>query len=187
MVSKIIYRMRDPSMLEETEKEVRAILADRIGVGREDDEAVGIYSAIQMLRRIPIQEMKGVMAILAMTTLLIGAIGILNMMLDSVYERRREIGIRLAVGARRREIVMQFFLETFAVTSIGGLLGVALGVLGCLVLGGLDYPDLVPIPILKPGVVVAALVVMSVVGIAAGIIPAWRASRIDPALTLRME
>ena len=187
VVSKIIYRMRDPSMLEDTEKEVRAILADRIGVGREDDEAIGIHSAVKMLRRLPIQQTKGAMAILAITTLLIGAIGILNMMLDSVYERRREIGIRLAVGARRRDIVVQFFLETFAVTSIGGLFGVAMGVAGCVFLASLDYPDLVPIPVLEGGVVVSALLVMSVAGIAAGIIPAWRASRIDPALTLRME
>lgn len=187
VVEKILYRMRDPSMLEDTEKEVRAILADQIGVGREDDEAVGIHSAIKMLRRIPIQETKGAMAIMAITTLLIGAIGILNMMLDSVYERRREIGIRLAVGARRRDIVFQFFLETFTVTGIGGLVGVGMGVAGCAFLASLDYPDLVPVPVLEANVVITALVVMSLAGVAAGIIPAWRASRVDPALTLRME
>jgi putative ABC transport system permease protein len=187
VVSKVLYRMRGPELLEETEREVRSILAERLGVGAEDQEAVAIHSAIKMLRRLPLSETRGLMFILAVTTMVIGGIGILNMMLDSVYERRREIGIRLAVGARRRDVVAQFFLETFTVTSLGGALGVALGVGGCLALAGLDAPDLVPLPILNPGIVVTALAVMSGVGIAAGVIPAWRAARIDPALTLRME
>lgn len=187
VVSKILYRMRDPDLLEETEAEVRAILADRIGVGRDDREAVGIHSAIRMLRRLPIKETRGVMFILAATTLLIGGIGILNMMLDSVHERRSEIGIRLALGGRRRDILWQFFLETFVVTSLGGLTGVLLGVAGCLGLAALDVPELVPLPVLEPGIVVLAVLVMVFAGVGAGLVPAWRAARIDPALTLRME
>jgi putative ABC transport system permease protein len=187
VVTKILYRIPDPDLLEETEAEVRAILADRIGVGRTDDEAVAIHSAIRMLRRLPIKQTQGVMFILAATTLLIGGIGILNMMLDSVYERRAEIGVRIAVGGRRRDILWQFFLETFAITSFGGLVGVLLGVGGCLGLAALDFPELVPIPVLQPGIVVLAVLVMSLAGIGAGLIPAWRAARIDPALTLRME
>jgi putative ABC transport system permease protein len=168
VVSKILYRMPDPDLLEDTEAEVRAILA-------------------RMLRRLPTKQVRGVMFILAVTTLLIGGIGILNMMLDSVHERRSEIGVRLALGGRRRDILWQFFLETFVITSLGGLSGVALGVLGCLGLAALDFPELVPVPILEPGIVVLAVLVMTFSGISAGLIPAWRAARVDPAQTLRME
>ncbi len=187
VVSKILYRMPDPERLEETEREVRAILAPRLGAAPDDDEAVNIHSAVEMLRRLPVRETGGLMVIMAVTTLVIGGIGILNMMLDSVYERRREIGLRLAVGARRRDVIAQFFLETFTITALGGLLGVGVGVGGCLALARLDVPELVPLPVLRAQVVALALLVMSGVGIAAGLIPAWRAARTDPALTLRME
>jgi putative ABC transport system permease protein len=187
VVSKILYRLPHPGLLEETEREVRAILAERLGSAADDEEAVGIHSAVEMLRRLPVSETRGLMFILAVTTMVIGGIGILNMMLDSVYERRREIGLRLAVGARRRDIVAQFFLETFTVTALGGLFGVALGVAGCMGLAGLDLPELVPLPVLSGRIVALALLVMSGVGVAAGVIPAWRAARTDPALTLRME
>ncbi len=187
VVAKLVYRMRDPELLEETEREVRAILAPRLGAAPDDEEAVNIHSAVKMLRQLPVRETGGLMFIMAVTTLVIGGIGILNMMLDSVYERRREIGVRLAVGARRRDVVAQFFLETVTVTALGGLLGLGLGVGGCLALARLDVPELVPLPVLRSQVVALALLVMSGVGIAAGLIPAWRAARTDPALTLRME
>jgi putative ABC transport system permease protein len=187
VVEKILYRMPDRSRLDETEAEVRSILAERLGAAADDTEAVGIHSAVKVLRRIPIDQMQGVMFILAATTLMIGAIGVLSMMLDSVYERRHEIGLRLAIGARRRDIVAQFFLETLTITGLGGLAGVALGVGANLLLGSLDVPDLVPIPVLDPNIVVLALGVMGFVGLAAGVIPAWQAARVDPAHTLRME
>jgi putative ABC transport system permease protein len=187
VVQKILYRMPDRSRLEETEAEVRSILAERLGAAADDTEAVGIHSAVKVLRRIPIDQMQGVMFILAATTLMIGAIGVLSMMLDSVYERRHEIGLRLAIGARRRDIVAQFFLETLTITGLGGLAGVALGVGAMLLLGRLDVPDLVPIPVLDPNIVILAIGVMGFVGLAAGVIPAWQAARVDPAHTLRKE
>ena len=187
VIEKILYRMPDRGRLDETEAEVRSILAERLGTAADDTEAVGIHSAVRVLRRIPIDQMQGVLFILAATTLMIGAIGVLSMMLDSVYERRHEIGLRLAIGARRRDIVAQFFLETLTITGLGGLAGVALGVGANLLLGSLDAPDLVPIPVLDPNIVILAIGVMGFVGLAAGVIPAWQAARVDPAHTLRME
>jgi putative ABC transport system permease protein len=187
VVSKLVYRMPGRDLLEETEDEVRAILAERLQVAADDTEAVGIHSAVKVLRQIPLDEMQAVMFILAATTLLIGGIGVLSMMLDSVHERRQEIGVRLAIGARRRDIVAQFFVETLTVTGLGGLVGVALGVGGCLLLGRLEVPDLIPMPILNTRIVALAVGVMGAVGLGAGVIPAWRAARVDPAETLRME
>ena len=148
-----------------------------------------------MLSRLPTNQQTSVNVLIAATTLLIGGIGILSMMLDSVRERRPEIGIRLAVGATRRDILFQFFLETFAIVLLGGLLGVALGVGGCLFLasealrGGLEpaLRDLIPIPELSGAVMAVALGVMGFVGVTAGLVPAWRAAQVDPATTLRDE
>lgn len=187
VVTKIIYRMRDPLLMEDTEREVRAILADRLGVRPDDEEAVGIWSSLEMLNKLPLEQTTGLLFVLAATTLLIGGVGVLNMMVDSVHERRSEIGVRLAVGARRRDVVLQFFVETLTICLLGGLCGAALGTAACQFLATLQVPDLVPVPVLDVRILALALSVLVFVGLGAGVIPAWRASRIDPALTLRMD
>ena len=163
VVTKVIYRIPDPRLLDASKLEVRAILADQLGVGADDTEAVGIWSALDRLNQLPTQQTRGMLFILAATTLLIGGIGVLNMMLDSVHERRPEIGVRLAVGARRRDIVAQFFVETATICGLGRIVGAILGVGACLLLAHLPMPDLVPIPVLRPGIVVTALAVLGVV------------------------
>ena len=95
--------------------------------------------------------------------------------------------MRLAVGARRSDIVLQFFIETFTICMLGGLIGAAIGVASCYGLGTLPLPEFVPVPILRPGIVLLSLGSLVAVGIVAGVVPAWRAARVDPALTLRME
>jgi ABC-type antimicrobial peptide transport system permease subunit len=166
---------------------VRSILATRLRVSTGDEEAIRVASAADALKQIPIDDMQGLFLILAVTTLVIGGVGVMNMMLDSVQERRSEIGVRLAVGARRRDVVAQFFLETVAMTGIGGLAGVGLGIAGSLALGSLQVPDVVPIPVLQGWAVTTAVCVMTGVGVLAGLIPAWRAARVDPSLILRVE
>ncbi len=187
VVTKILYRIPDAKLIGESEKEVRAILAERLGVAADDEEAVGIWSSLKMLNKLPLEQQQGLLFILAATTLLIGGIGVLNMMLDSVHERRGEIGVRLAVGARRRDVVLQFFVETLTVCLVGGLAGTVLGVALCLALASLQVPDLIPVPLLDARVVATALGVLVATGVSAGVVPSWRASRVDPALTLRMD
>jgi putative ABC transport system permease protein len=187
VVTKIIYRMPDRRLMGESEREVRAILAGQIGVGAEDEEAVGVWSSLKLLNQLPLDQTTGLLFILASATLLIGGIGVLNMMLDAVHERRQEIGVRLAIGARRRDVVLQFFVETLTICVIGGVVGALLGIGACLWLGSLDFPDLVPVPTLRPGIVGTALGVLVGVGVTAGVIPAWRAARVDPAVMLREE
>jgi putative ABC transport system permease protein len=187
VVTKIIYRMRDPHLMEDTEREVRAVLADRLGVRPDDEEAIGIWSSLEMLNKLPLEQTTGLLFVLAATTLLIGGVGVLNMMIDSVHERRNEIGVRLAVGARRRDVVLQFFVETLTICLLGGLSGAALGTAACRFLATLQVPDLIPVPVLDGRILALAVSVLVLVGLGAGVIPAWRASRIDPALTLRMD
>jgi putative ABC transport system permease protein len=187
VITNVIYRIRDRRGFAEAKQEVRAILAERLGVSARDEDAIRAWSSLEMLNRLPLDQTRGFLFVLAVATLGVGGIGVLSMMLDAVHERRQEIGVRLAVGARRRDVLAQFFLETLVVTGLGGLAGAALGVAGCWALGRLEVPEFVPVPILRPLMIAVALGVMSAVGILAGVLPAWRAARIDPAVTLRSE
>lgn len=187
VVDNIMLSIVDRRERKAAEREVRAILAERLRVPVDDAEAIRVMSPLDALEKIPLDQMSGLLFTLGATTLVIGGVGILTMMLDSVQQRRQEIGVRLAVGARRRDILTQFFLETFVITALGGLLGVSLGLAGCVVLGSVASADLIPQPIVRWQTVAIALAVMSVVGLASGLVPARRAARIDPSVTLRTE
>jgi putative ABC transport system permease protein len=123
---------------------------------------------------------------LAIGTLSIGGIGVMNMMLVSVNERQREIGLRLAVGAQRRHVVGQFLIETLVITLVGGAIGLVFGLTGCALLGAVPG-ELVPRPVIVPEIVAAAVVTTVLVGLVSGIGPAWRAAGVDPAESLRAE
>jgi putative ABC transport system permease protein len=119
----------------------------------------------------------------AAVSLLVGGIGIMNIMLVSVTERTREIGIRSALGARRRDILAQFLIEAVVLSAVGGLLGVLLGIAGAIEVSKLgSLPELI-----SPYSVSLAFGFAAVVGILFGFYPAWRASRLDPIVALRVE
>jgi putative ABC transport system permease protein len=116
-------------------------------------------------------------------SLLVGGIGVMNIMLVAVAERTREIGLRKALGARRRRILMQFIFEAVVLSLIGGVLGVALGYLASAVVSfGWQIPTSVP-----AWAVILSLVVSCGIGLIFGIYPAYRAAGLDPAVALRDE
>jgi putative ABC transport system permease protein len=124
-----------------------------------------------------------VMGAIAGISLLVGGIGIMNIMLASVLERTREIGVRRAIGARREDIVLQFLVESFSISALGGLMGVAIGI---------GIAQAVATYARWPTVVTAASLVLAIgvsmaVGIVSGLYPAVRASRIDPIVALRYD
>ena len=119
----------------------------------------------------------------AAISLLVGGIGIMNIMLVSVTERTREIGIRLAIGALERDVLLQFLIEAVLLSCLGGLIGAALGLAGS---AAIAYAIGVPF-ILSPLVVVLAFVFSAAVGVVFGFFPARRAARLDPIEALRYE
>jgi len=185
IVDTILFQIGDRAQYDAACAEVRAILVDRLDVSPTDREAVLFASAVAALRAMPFEETTGFLGILAIATLLIAGVGVMNMMLVSVHERRMEIGLRLALGGRRGDVVVQFLAETMTVIGLGGVLGLAIGVSACLVLGAFQTPDLIPVPVFRARVVTVALLVLAGIGLAAGAAPAWRASRVDPSITLR--
>lgn len=120
-------------------------------------------------------------------SLIVGGIGVMNIMLVSVTERIREIGIRRAVGARRRDIVVQFVTEALALTVGGGLLGIAAGVGIAVGINGHDISGQLMTTVVQPWSVAAAFAVSAVIGMLSGSYPAYRASRLDPITALRNE
>src|SRR5262249_15138129 len=135
MVRSVLVRLRDRRLLDESEAEVRRILGARLRVGSDDKEAIQTSSGVAMLRKLPLEQQDALNFIISATTILIGGVGVLPVIPDAVRERRQEIGTGLAVGARRRDVLSQFLLETAVIVGLGGALGIVFGVAGSLVLG----------------------------------------------------
>ena len=118
-----------------------------------------------------------------MVSLLVGGVGIMNIMLVCVSERTREIGIRMAVGARQRDIMRQFLTESVILCLAGGIIGILLGHGGSMIIAKiLNWPMSA-----SPVAITLAFAVSAAVGIAFGYYPAWKASRLDPIEALRYE
>src|SRR5690606_32286106 len=127
--------------------------------------------------------MTALLGSIAAIALIVGGIGIMNIMLVSVTERTKEIGLRLAVGARRRDVLLQFLVEAVVMSLIGGLLGVAAGIGTARILTAvLDWPT-----VITASTVASAFGVAALVGVLFGYYPARRASKLDPIDSLRYE
>ena len=166
--------------------EVRGLLRRRRHVKYDDPDNFGIATAESLITefRQIIGVVALVMVVISSIGLLVGGIGVMNIMLVSVTERTREIGVRKAIGARRRDIVWQFLLEAVTLTGVGGLLGIFAGFMLSLMIRLLvpSLPSTVPL-----WSVVAGFVVATSVGLFFGLWPALKAARLDPIDALRYE
>jgi putative ABC transport system permease protein len=155
----------------------------RIGPEQEDDFTVQDMAEIATIVESTTGVLTTFLGAIAAISLLVGGIGIMNIMLVSVTERTREIGIRLAIGARGREVLLQFLVESTLLSLFGGLVGIALG----LGLAAVAAPWLGVPFVLDPTIIVVAFLFSGAVGILFGYVPARRAARLDPIDALRYE
>jgi putative ABC transport system permease protein len=168
------------------EDQIRGLLRRRRNVGYDKPDNFGISSSEEVATQF--RQITGAIALITFVIssigLLVGGVGVMNIMLMSVTERTREIGVRKAVGARRTDIVRQFLAEAVALTGLGGVIGVLLGVTISLVINLLlpRLPSVVPLWAIVLGVVTSVSV-----GLVFGIYPAWQAARLDPVEALRYE
>lgn len=181
----IILQVTGEDRIEQARLDVQELLRRRHGITdpKNDDFTIRtIKDALDMIQIIT-GALTLFLAAIASVSLLVGGIGIMNIMLVSVTERTREIGLRKAVGARRRDILLQFLLEAILLTLIGGIIGFVLGISGAFAaarVGGWDFH-------ISLSAVVLPLMMTLFFGVVFGIYPAIRASRLDPIVALRYE
>ncbi|MFO1487768.1 MAG: ABC transporter permease [Verrucomicrobiota bacterium] len=181
----VLVQARDAASYDETVDQVRGALRilRKVPPGKDDDfEILSNDSMIEKFNSLTLAVRLGV-AVVSSISLLAAGIGIMNIMLVSVTERTREIGIRRAIGARKRNIMTQFIMEAVVLCEIGGAAGVVLGILG----GNATAYFLKLPPVIPVDWVVIGLVICSVVGILFGTYPAWKAANLDPIESLRYE
>ena len=184
-VQSIVVRAINAERVQEAEEQIALLLRQRhrIAEGREDDFTVRNLSDIAEAAQSTARVMAILLGSVAGISLLVGGIGIMNIMLVSVTERTREIGIRMAVGARSRDIMLQFLVEAVVMAATGGLIGIVLGIGSSEVLKEwAQWPTLV-----RPEIVAIAFLFSGAVGIFFGFYPAKKAASLDPIEALRYE
>lgn len=185
----MVAHVTDASRIDEAKEQITNYLRERHQI---EQDASGEYQDdFDMLTRNDIlgQQQEAartfslLLAAMATVSLIVGGIGIMNVMLVSVTERTREIGVRLAVGAKQRDIVSQFLLESILISASGGLAGIVLGILAIPLAAALNQG----VALLYPGSIPLAFGVAVLIGVVFGLYPAIRASRLDPIEALRYE
>ena len=184
-VGAISIKVRAGEDMAEAESQIRALLRQRhrLQPYQDDDFSLRNLSEILQTQEESSQVMTYLLAAIASVSLLVGGIGIMNIMLVSVTERTREIGLRMAVGARGRDILMQFLVEAVTLSLIGGLIGIALGLGGSRAISYFaEWRTLV-----AAQAIAIAFGFAAAVGIFFGFYPARKAARLDPIEALRYE
>jgi len=184
-VGTLMLSMRDGAVAERVVSQVQNLMRERRKLAEGMDDNFNVMDTKQIAETLSgtIRTLTGLLGSVAAVSLLVGGIGIMNIMLVSVTERTREIGIRLAIGALESEVLLQFLIEAVVLSALGGLLGIILAFVACLGLSAL-----MSMPFLfNPTINVVALVFSAAIGILFGYMPARRAASLDPIVALRFE
>ena len=185
MLNSINVQAAKPSLLNPVQQQIIDLLRQhhKITPGKDDDFTVRNQQEIAEMATAQSKTMTYLLGAIAMVSLVVGGIGIMNIMLVSVTERTREIGIRMAIGARGQDILLQFLIEAVTLGVLGGLIGIAAGVgVSNLLAAQMHWPTLIP-----PEWVAYAFIFSAIVGVFFGFYPARKASRLDPIEALRYE
>jgi putative ABC transport system permease protein len=184
-VGTLLVSMEDGTEASRLKASLRDLLRERRKLAASDEDNFNVLDTQQLADTLSgtTKVMTMLLGAVAAVSLLVGGIGIMNIMLVSVTERTREIGIRLAIGALEREVLLQFLIEAVALAALGGLIGIALATGASMLIA-----DLMGVPYLfDPVINVASFVFSAVIGVVFGYFPARRAARMDPIEALRHE
>jgi len=184
-VSLIQISIQDGTSTEKAQRDITRLMRERRHLAPSDDDNFNVMDMKEIAEMLTgtTTLLTALLSAVAAVSLLVGGIGIMNIMLVSVTERTREIGIRLAIGALETEVLLQFLVEAVVLSSLGGLIGIGLALAGSLWLAGfLRVPF-----VFNTGIVVIAFLFSAAVGVIFGYFPALKAARLDPIEALRHE
>jgi putative ABC transport system permease protein len=188
-VNNLVVMVKNPEEHELAEAEVYKVLGERHNFEADDKDALFIWDTMDGAKLV--QRIFDVMTVffgcVALVTLLLGGIGVMNIMLVSVTERTREIGVRKALGATNQDILRQFFAESVVLTCFSGLLGLVAGLGFCWLLKALPRPEYIPAPLITGYAIAASLSTLGLITMTAGMYPASRAAEMTPVECLRSE
>jgi putative ABC transport system permease protein len=186
-VQSISVKVASADAIDGVREEIETILRKRHRIAADEKDDFAVISMEQMLGML--QQVTGIFTIvlgaIASISLLVGGIGIMNIMLVSVTERTREIGIRKAVGAKRRDILLQFLIEAAILSLVGGGIGIIGGGMISFIISHIDIGGITIHSVVSPDIVILAISVSVFIGLASGIYPAMRAARLNPIDALR--
>jgi putative ABC transport system permease protein len=184
-IASLMISLKNGANTQTVMAQIRSLMRERRKLAENEDDNFNVMDTRQIAETLSgtIRTMTGLLGAVAAVSLLVGGIGIMNIMLVSVTERTREIGIRLAIGALENEVLLQFLIEAVALSAFGGLVGVALAFVACL-----GISALMSMPFLfNPAINLTAFGFSAAIGVIFGFMPARRAAQLDPIEALRHE
>ncbi|HEX6896049.1 MAG TPA: FtsX-like permease family protein, partial [Bryobacteraceae bacterium] len=184
-VQSLIVQARGPQVIQSAQDEMSAVLRQRhhLQPGQDDDFTIRDLEEVFQAQETSSRVMSILLAAIASVSLIVGGIGIMNIMLVSVTERTREIGLRQAVGAKTRDILTQFLVEAVTLSILGGIVGIVLGVLASKLISLFAQWS----TMISAGAILLAFLFSALVGVFFGFYPARRAALLDPIDALRFE
>jgi putative ABC transport system permease protein len=188
-INNLVVEVADPEHHEEAMHQVYRILGREHGFDPADKDALFIWDTLDGSKLV--ERIFDIMTIffgaVALMTLSLGGIGVMNIMLVAVTERTREIGVRKSLGATASDIRNQFFAESAALMVISGAIGLGIGVGICLLASHAELPDFIPHPVISPAAIAVSLLTLGLITVGAGMYPAQRAAALSPIECLRQE